>query len=101
MAAGRGIRVGDRVRVRDTSPPRSTVAVTLVVGARYRFRPSREGRPFEVNRCTADRLGGFVLPPVRVREVVPAWAAPGLALAFALGCAVGARFMRRRPARPR
>ena len=97
VAAGRGLRAGDRVRVLDTSPPRAETAGKLVLGARYRFRPSRGARPFEINGCSAERLSGFVLPPT----AVPDWVIPAMGSLFVLGCAVGGWFVRRTGRRQR
>ncbi len=99
VTAGRDLRRGDRVGVLDISPPRTEIAGKLLVGARYRFLPSREARPFEINGCSAKRLGGFVLPPTPAREVAPGWVFPAMGLLFLLGCVVGSRFRRPRVAR--
>lgn len=101
VAAGRDLRRGDRVSVLDTSPPRTEIAGKLLVGARYRFLPTLEARPFRINGCSAKRLGGFVLPPTAVREVAPDWMLPAMGFLFVLGGVAGAWVMRRRATRRR
>ncbi len=96
VAAGRDLRRGDRVGVLDISPPNTEIAGKLLVGARYRFLPSREARPFAIDGCSAKRLGGFVLPPTAVREVTPGWVFPAIGFLFVLGCVAGGWFTRQR-----
>ena len=101
VAAGGDLRRGDRVWVLDTSPPRTEIAGRLLVGARYRFLPSREARPFQINGCSAKRLSGFMLPPTAVREVAPDWVFPAMGFLFVLGCVFGGWFTRQRMTRRR